>query len=321
MKENPKISVIIPVYNAAPYLRECLDSVLNQTYVNLEIMLIDDGSTDGSGALCDAYAVRDGRVRVFHQENRGQSAARNVGLDAMTGDLIAFVDADDVAAPGMLEQLLAALNTGADFAICNIRRIDEGGNTLDLCPIGDGVLTREEFLDKLLEEQAWFYVMPGGKLYRRGIFQNLRFPEGFIYEDEAVLYSIVARCRQIATLSDGLYYYRQHGASTMGQGLRIQSTDKLTALAGRLGLCREMGWDTALEANAARFAHSFFDYYFRFPKNEETKPYFARMDAALKLALLCILGAKSVAFRHKLYLILVRIHPNLYVFLRKWKRK
>lgn len=321
MKKNPKISVIIPVYNAGAYLEECLDSVLHQTYGNLEILLIDDGSTDGSGALCDAYAARDGRVRVFHQENRGQSAARNAGLGAMTGELIAFVDADDVAAPDMLQNLLGALDTGADFAVCNILRIDEAGRPLDLCPLGDAMLTREAFLDKLLEEQAWFYVMPGGKLYRRELFRNLRFPEGFIYEDEAVLYPIVARCAKIATLAQPLYRYRCHGDSTMGQGLRIQSTDKLTALAGRLGLCREMGWDRALEANALRFVHTFFDYRFRFARSEETKLWFDRMDGALKLALPWILRAKNVMLRHKIYLLCIRIHPKLYEMLRKWKKR
>jgi glycosyltransferase involved in cell wall biosynthesis len=321
MKENPKISIIIPVYNAAAYLAECLNSVLRQTYVNLEILLIDDGSTDGSAALCERFAARDGRIRVFHQENRGQSAARNRGLDAMTGELIAFVDADDIAEPDMLERLLEALDTGADLSICNICKIDATGAALSLCPIADNLLTQEDFLTELLQPQAWFYVLPGGKLFRKALFENLRFPEGFIYEDEAVLYPIVARCCRVATVSGALYRYRCHAASTMGQGLRIQSTDKLTALAGRLDLCREIGWDAALEANALRFSHTFFDYYFRFPETEETKVYFARMKAALKLALPHVLGAKSVRLRHKLYLILIRIHPKLYEMLRKWKRK
>lgn len=321
MKNTPRISVIIPIYNAGEFLPVCLDSVIEQSYVNLEILLIDDGSTDGSGAICDAYAARDSRIRVFHQENRGQSAARNVGLDAMTGELIAFVDADDVLAPEMLEKLGKALEIGADISLCNIRRIDEKGNVLYDCPIGDGLLNREEFVEQLLAEQAWFYVLPGGKLYRKHLFEHLRFPEGFIYEDEAVLYPVVARCRRIAALSAPLYHYRRLNTSTMGQGLRIQTTDKLTALAGRMGLCRKMGWEKAREANATRFVHSFFDLYFAFPKNVENQKYFARMEKALVLALPEILRAGTVAFRHKCCLCLIRIHPNLYKGLRKWKKK
>lgn len=321
MKNRPKISVIIPVYNAGEFLPVCLDSVLNQSYVNLEVLLIDDGSTDGSGAVCDGFAARDSRIRVFHQENRGQSAARNLGLEAMTGELVAFVDADDVAASEMLEKLLDALKDGADMSVCNIRRIDERGGRLFDCPISDGVLSREEFVEKLLAEQAWFYVLPGGKLYRKHLFDALRFPEGFIYEDEAVLYPILARCSRVATLSAPMYHYRRLDTSTMGQGLRIQTTDKLTALAGRMKLCRENGWENAREANVSRFAYSFFDLYFAFEKTAENRKYFARMEDALGLALPEVLRSGTVSFRHKCCLFLIRIHPKLYGICRKWKKK
>ena len=114
-----KITVIIPVYKAEKYLARSVESVLAQTYKNLEVILVDDGSPDGSGALCEAYGAKDGRVRVLHRENGGAAAARNAGLDAATGDYIAFTDADDHVAPDMLEKLYAALTaSGADMSLC-----------------------------------------------------------------------------------------------------------------------------------------------------------------------------------------------------------
>lgn len=316
----PKISVIVPVYNGEKYLRQCLDSIVTQTHRHLEIILVNDGSTDSSGGICGEYAARDDRIRVLHQENRGQSAARNTGLDTMTGEYVSFVDADDFIAPEMLEKLLTAMETGADVSLCNIRRVSEDGSPEGVCPIGDGRLPRQEFLRKLLAEQAWFYVSPVNKLYRKRIFEKLRFPEGFIYEDEAIIYPVAARCETIVTLSEALYYYRRVPDSTMGQGFRIQTTDKLYALAQRVILCREMGWAEAFKANAARYVHTFFDYYFHFPRSGKTERYFARMEQGLKRALPHLWRAKNVTFAHKIYLTLIRIHPKLYLFLRKLKR-
>ena len=119
MKE-PKISVIVPVYKVEPYLRKCLDSIVNQTYRNLEIILVDDGSPDNCGAICDEYAAGDGRIRVIHQENGGVSSARNAGLSAVTGEWVGWVDSDDWIEPDMYEYLLKnALEQNADIAVCS----------------------------------------------------------------------------------------------------------------------------------------------------------------------------------------------------------
>lgn len=315
----PKISVIVPVYNAGEYLKICLDSILAQTCRDLEILLIDDGSTDGSGSVCDEYAAVDGRVRVFHQKNRGPSAARNRGLDAAVGDYIAFADADDVLAPNMLELLLEDIRE-ADMAVCNIQRISETGEPGAVCPIEDAVLTGRAFAEKLLLPQAWFYVTVPNRLYRRALFDGLRFPEGFLHEDEAIVCQLAARCSRVVTVSKPLYFYRKTAGSIMEQGLSPGTTDKLTALSRRLGLCRKLGWSALTEATALRFCHFFFDLYFRFPRDQGTENYFLRMEAALKEALPGILRAKGVSIRHKCYLTILGIHPKGGVMLRKWKK-
>lgn len=315
-----KISVIVPVYNAGAYLKPCLDSILAQTHRDLEILLVDDGSTDGSGSVCDAYAAADSRVRVLHQENRGLSAARNAGLDAATGEFLAFADADDVLAPEMLERLLESI-ADADMAVCNIQRLSETGEPGEICPIGDEILTGRVFGEKLLLPQAWFYVTVMNRLYRRELFDVLRFPEGIIHEDEAIVCDLAARCRRVVTVSRPLYGYRRTPGSITERGLRIQTTDKLTALSRRLNLCRELGWEKLTEATALRFCHTFLELYFYFDRAEHTKRYFLRMESALKEALPGILRAKCVSARHKCYLTMLTISPKGARKLRIWKKK
>lgn len=312
------ISVIVPTYNAGEYLKFCLDSILAQTHRDLEILLVDDGSTDGSGAVCDGYAKMDGRVRVIHQENRGPSAARNRGLDAATGAYIAFVDADDVLAPNMLEALLQAIREG-DMAICNTQRLSKTGEPGACCPIGEENMTGRAFAEKLLLPQAWFYVTVMNRLYRRELFAQLRFPEGFIHEDEAIVCQLAARCSRVVTVSKPLYFYRKTPGSIMELGLRIQTTDKLTALSQRLLLCRELGWTELAEATAVRFCHTFLELYFHFHREKTTETYFIRMEAALKAALPGILRARGVSFRHKCYFIMLAVSPRGARRLRIWK--
>ena len=126
------ISVIVPVYNVEKYLRQCLDSIVAQTYRDLEIILVDDGSIDASGAICDEYAVRDSRIKVVHQPNRGLSSARNTGLDLVSGEYTFFIDSDDWIHEKALERLLLAqAKTNADLVLCNYQRVDEAGNAIN----------------------------------------------------------------------------------------------------------------------------------------------------------------------------------------------
>ena len=128
----PRISVIVPVYKVEQFLPACVQSILGQTFADFELILVDDGSPDGCGALCDAYAGQDGRVRVIHQKNGGLSAARNSGIAAATGEFLAFVDADDIVAPDYLEQLYCALrSSGADMALCAVEDVNEDGTPLE----------------------------------------------------------------------------------------------------------------------------------------------------------------------------------------------
>ena len=210
---NPLISVIVPVYNVSPYLREALDSLIHQTWKNLEILLVDDGSTDGSGEICDEYA-RDPRVRVFHQENRGLSGARNTGLDHMTGEYVAFLDPDDAFHPETIEKLFLALSENdADLSACGFEVFEtegllkEGKRKGGFSFGGERVLTRPEAILAMAEEA--FPVAAWNKLYRRSLWDDFRYPERRIFEDIRTAPQILNRCDRIAVVPETLVYYRR----------------------------------------------------------------------------------------------------------------
>lgn len=211
MEEQSLISVIIPVYKAEKYLPDCLDSVLGQTYRNLEVILVDDGSPDDSGAICDEYAARDRRVRVIHQKNGGVCIAKNAGLNAANGDYIGFVDADDYIDPDMYHSLYERLKTtGADIVQCRHRSISEDGSLMSISPdVEDGVLDRESAIKRLFTGPVQFIACD--KLYSRDILGELRFDARFpICEDMFLNYQLLKKSRRVALMRDIYYTYIQY---------------------------------------------------------------------------------------------------------------
>lgn len=216
---NGLVSVIVPVYNVKLYLAEALDSVINQSYENLEIIIIDDGSTDGSGVICDEYADRDGRIRVIHQENRGLSGARNAGLDCMTGDYVAFLDPDDVYHEAFIEKLQASLiREGADIAVCKFTE-QETVEKLDSERIGvvrplmkAGVYDHNAAL-KAATDNVGLSFAAWNKLYRRKLWKDIRFPEGHVYEDIETTFQVVDHAGTVCVLDEVLYIHRKHSGS------------------------------------------------------------------------------------------------------------
>jgi len=205
------ISVIIPVYKVESYLPECIDSILRQTYRDLEILLIDDGSPDRCGEICDKYAGIDARIRVFHTENKGLSAARNLGLREAKGEYIGFVDSDDWIEPDMYEILLRRLKeTGTDISACGVwNECPESKHVYSVC---DKVFIGPEATRALvcnLTNAVW------NKLYRKECWAGISFPEKHIYEDNATIYKVVLRTESLSCVPDPLYHYRMREGSTV----------------------------------------------------------------------------------------------------------
>ncbi len=206
---KPDISVIIPVYNVAPYLRRCTDSVLSQKGPSLEVLLIDDGSTDGSGALCDAIAGEDDRVQVVHKPNGGLSSARNAGLDLAQGHYVSFVDSDDYLEENAYRDLVHLAQKFQVPLVCGGRfdvEEETGAKQLGLCPEKEGLLSGENLVRRIF---TWNGLDSSAcdKLFERSLFEGIRFPLGMINEDVAIIYRVCLRAGSGGLLPRPFYNY------------------------------------------------------------------------------------------------------------------
>lgn len=227
-----QISVIVPIYNVSRYLRACLDSILNQTYKDLDIILVDDGSTDECPHICDEYSRRDARIRVIHKKNGGLSDARNAGIEYARGRFLTFVDSDDVITADMIEYLHDLLvKYGADMSLCQMRRIDDSG-----MPVGDGYALTDELIQggveacmKAFLKNNKFSTASWSKLYRTSFFQDVRFPKGKWHEDVFTTYKLVAQCQRIIIGGERKYLYRIREGSIMATSFKPAHMDTIEA--------------------------------------------------------------------------------------------
>ncbi len=210
------ISVIVPVYNTETYLEKCLGSLVRQSYENIEIVAVNDGSTDGSLAILERFALNDSRIKVICTENGGLSAARNKGLDAASGDWLMFVDSDDfVDKDYCAHSLENVVKNNAEIGIVSYRKISSNGEILEpLIPVGNAVLTRDQIMQRLsqigLEHFMW------NKIFRKDIFDGIRFPVGELWEDIAVLHLLLDRSQKVSLSDEKLYNYVRHPGTIMG---------------------------------------------------------------------------------------------------------
>lgn len=206
------VSIIIPVYNAEKYLDNCLKSVLGQTYKNIEIVLVNDGSTDKSLSICEEYQKKDSRIKIFSQDNKGLAGARNTGLDKMTGEEVAFLDADDYIAFNYIAYLKAMLKPEVDLSMCTLKVTDAYGcNSL----IGDNysvkTINNHDFFKESLNSSRYTSVC--GKLFKKSCFKDIRFPEGKLHEDIYILAELMMNVNFINLGSESGYYYVKHAGS------------------------------------------------------------------------------------------------------------
>ena len=211
----PLISVIVPIYNVEQYLIKCVESIQTQSYTNLEIILVNDGSPDKCGQICEELKSKDPRVKVIHKENGGLSDARNAGLDRAAGEYLMFLDSDDFIHSDFVKKLYERmLADGSDMAISNLEYIDETGEICkETVEVSDAVWTREQFWNELYGNKTIYCVISNAKLYKAKVFQELRFIKGKYHEDEFAIYDIVKCCDKISALSWSGYYYLQREGS------------------------------------------------------------------------------------------------------------
>lgn len=261
-----KLSVIVPVYKVEPYIHKCVDSILGQTYTNLEVILVDDGSPDNCGKICDEYAVKDKRVKVIHKKNGGLSDARNAGIDISTGDIIGFIDSDDYIEARMYQEMIDYMeHNNLDIVCADTNQVK--GNKIKFKPRykKNYVWNKQEALSEILngnlDNAAW------NKIYKREIIGNTRFPQGRVYEDVATIYKFIYNADKVGYLSKPYYYYVKRKGSIVTSGFNCKSRyDCFVGYIERLNFaekhklpcveaCKKQALETALATLTAFYAN------------------------------------------------------------------
>ncbi|SFS97757.1 glycosyltransferase family 2 protein [Sphingobacterium wenxiniae] len=304
------ISVIIPIYNVEAYLRECLDAVINQSYTNLEIILINDGSTDSSSLICEEYAKVDHRIVIINQENAGPSAARNSGLEKSTGAYIAFIDSDDAVHSDLFTVLYNKIEH-ADIAVCDYLRFEDKIPITVTAPMNVDTVEikkcsgREMNLSLFDNKVNLLAIVVWAKLYRRQLWETVRYPVGRLHEDEAVIHKIYAQANNVHIVALKLFFYRDREGSITNSKALKSVLDSYEAFKGRAAFFAEKG-DAELMG----------------------KSYNAQMATLLRLEisnqdpLLVSLSISDILkedlyYRVKLGLVCKKIFPAFYNFLRR----
>ncbi len=262
-----KLSVIVPVYKVEPYIHKCVDSILGQTYTNLEVILVDDGSPDNCGKICDEYAAKDKRVKVIHKKNGGLSDARNAGIDISTGDIVGFIDSDDYIEARMYQEMIDYMeHNNLDIVCADTNQVK--GNKIKFKPRykKNYVWNKQEALSEILngnlDNAAW------NKIYKREIIGNTRFPQGRVYEDVATIYKFIYNADKVGYLSKPYYYYVKRKGSIVTSGFNCKSRyDCFVGYIERLNFaekhklscveaCRKQALETALATLTAFYANN-----------------------------------------------------------------
>ena len=323
-----KVSIIVPVYNVESFLPQCLDSIIRQTHHNLEIILVDDGSRDQSGKICDEYARLDKRIRVIHQENSGLSAARNAGLDIASGAYIAFIDSDDWISPRYVELLLCEDDPTA-LSLCNLNiwtSEDDNHPLMSIAPTE--IIDTEEFWKRTTGKDITPYIIACSKLYPASVFQNVRFQPGLFHEDEAILHEVIDQIEKIHIIYEPLYFYRQRETSIMGQKFNPRRLDAFVGWANRLAYFRSKRYRSHEDAIALKYWDRYKDQIFAISEKDDPEDHRSRAIRSYSVAFPSLMRARTISLSQKVSVLVMRISPDCFrhmwqivEFLYKIKRK
>ncbi len=250
------ISIVVPVYKVEKYLHRCVDSILAQTFKDFELILVDDGSPDRCGEICDEYALKDDRIRVVHQENQGLSVARNVGIELARGEYIGFVDSDDYIHQDMYHRLYEELkNSDASFAMCDYYIVNEDLSMKSIHDFKKNLMTPLEALPMLNSMMGFAW----NKLYKKNIFKNLRYPPGRIYEDGLIAHKIFYFSDRIIYIPDKLYYYFQSSNSITRNAKLINKLEIVNVLCERINFYEENNMPILIKDTINRALNTFIE--------------------------------------------------------------
>lgn len=314
--EKQMVSIIVPVYNAEKYLKKCVNSILKQNYPDFEILLINDGSTDRSGEICDIFESQDERVRVIHKKNEGSASARNLGIAQAKGEYIAFVDADDFISENYLSTLVGTLErTEADIVQCQFQKVNSYQGNIEPCTpqkdikIYSNIDALEAFCGKkeyLSTAVLW------NKLYKKELFRKLSFPIGRGIDDEYLICRIVYRAKRIAVISDVLYYYYMSPNSQMRSAPSLKKLDNIDALEGQIRFLRKVNQPRLANMLMYRYYSSIIDGYYyvkkNFPNETELQKKLKKKKRMFYVAIL----TKEVEIKDKCLLVFRNYFPRFF---------
>lgn len=313
------ISIIVPVYNVQQYVGPCIESIIKQTYKNLEIIIINDGSVDGSLSVCEEYAEKDKRIKIISQKNGGLSAARNTGLDHARGEYIGFVDSDDRVSPVFVEVLFHLITTyHADISQCSYTKTENTHDEIrqkDFLP-AISIYQQDEYIQKLYD--ARFYpsnIICWNKLYTKKLWEDVRFPSNLLHEDEYTIPEILLKAENIVVTTEPLYGYLQRSNSIMSsENLVKRYTDVLTTLKKRQQLFSERGLKELETMTKLKTAYFLYDLLMTDPQNQSAL-------TQLRGSLSTVLRHPHASLRFKLCCLLIACSPTVYrrLFYRKKK--
>lgn len=304
------ISIIVPIYNVECYLEKCINSIISQTYGNLEIILSDDGSTDGCGAICDRYGMLDSRIRVIHKPNGGLSDARNAGIEIAKGGWYVFIDSDDFIAPDTIERMYAAtVSTESQIAVCNMIRIyDDSGTEPFYRPAEvQTLLTGEVRFETLKQPSAC------NKLFRADLFEGVRFPKGKFYEDTFIYHILAHRAKRIVLTGHDGYYYLSRRESILGQPrFTDRYFDFIEAVYERMTYLLEHEVRHYAEESCLSLYAAVSNGEKHLVKTEENAWKFDQMHRQYKAAYDHLMHHPDTGIKQKLRLVLLRYWPKLH---------
>lgn len=315
----PKISIIVPIYNVEKYLEKCIQSILNQTFSNFELILVNDGSTDSCGEICDKYKKIDDRIIVIHKVNGGISSARNAGIDIARGEYIGFIDSDDYIHEKMYEILYNnAIKYNSDIVMCKERKVYEEEKINQNYKINEFNIkqfSNIEALKKLYEVRTTF-VYVWNKLYKRNLFENLRYPDGKIYEDEFIAPKLIYKSNIITYVESELYFYFQRKGSIVNQKFNVRKFDKVDALEDNVNYFK-LNKEKEIYLLAQRAYTDTFLWNEYAAKNEldNIKLELTTLRKKFKKHLIGIIKNPLFSYKQKIMLIIYNLSSNLYYFI------
>mgnify|MGYP002546680899 CR=1 FL=1 len=311
---EPLISVIVPVYKVEKYLDECVESIVNQTYRNLEIILVDDGSPDNCPQICDDWAKKDERIRVIHKENGGLSSARNAGLDVCKGEYIAFVDSDDfIHRDYVFKMAEKAFSMNVELVICDYARVDAESHIVKEnanlnVHIEKELLSQKDLYDELCIYNPWWSISAGNKLYKRNLFKNLCFLNGKLCEDAFFIHHLYEKVENACYIKCPLYYYRYTPNSIMMRPYNEAQLDEVEAVCDRLHFLHAKEWTQYYSTVFLWLLNKMENAYYYLGKKDSERLRELKINYDAEM----ISIYKYLSLRDKIRAFLFRLFPDLY---------